>query len=261
MSHHASTVVIVSINTATVKDSMKLRWSNNHNFAFEFEANDPDSFYEQAFSALRSFRISQHKRVHRGEIHKTVVQCEACSLHVYDGDNGNWYSPAGEAKSIDTQSFGTISIKHHFNVQFDHLSADSLADLQTNLKFSLISFDPIRVERLDLRDRTASDRIWNLCIGVYQQSRDMNAFIMNVGDAIDKHLDQNMTTDQVLEEVNKRLSAAGREPISRRRLLAIAKYEHDLHGIGRQISRGTWLFAREEIDSLMPVESGHRRTK
>lgn len=70
-----------------------------------------------------------------------------------------------------------------------------------------------------------------------------------------------LTTDEALEEINQLLRADGRRPISRRRLLAIAKYEHDRFAVGRQISRGTWLFAREEIDNLMPVESGHRRAK
>lgn len=70
-----------------------------------------------------------------------------------------------------------------------------------------------------------------------------------------------LTTDEALEEINQRLRADDRKPISRRRLLAIAKYEHDRFAVGRQISRGTWLFAREEIDNLMPVESGHRRAK
>jgi hypothetical protein len=240
---------------------MKLRWSNGHNFAFEFEANDPGSFYTQALSALRSFRIASHRRVHRGEIHKTVVWCEGCSLGVYDEESKNWLYPTGEAKRLETQLFGSISINRHFDVRVPFSESDSDGDLLLDTRFDLICLDSASIEALRLNDRTVSDRIWNLCVGVYQHGQALNAFTMSVGDVIDKHLDQNMTTDDVLEEINKRLSANGRTPISRRRLLAIAKYEHDRFAVGRQISRGTWLFAREEIDSLMPVESGHRRAK
>ncbi len=240
---------------------MKLRWSNGHNFAFEFEVNNPDSFHEQALSALRSFRIARYRRVHRGEIHKTVVWCEGCSLGVFDEDSRNWYYPEGEPQALDTQSWGTLSLNRHFDARIPFVESDSLESMHANCNFDLICLDPPRIESLDLSEREASDRLWNLCVGVYQHSNALSALVMSVGDAIDKHIDQNLTTDDVLAEINKRLGAAGRNPITRRRLLAIAKYEHARRGIGRQISRGTWLFARDEIEHLMPGESGKRRMR
>ncbi len=168
---------------------MKLRWSNGHSFSFEFEANDPDSFYEQALSALRSFRISRHRRVHRGEIHKTVIWCEGCSLSVYDDDNRIWYYPEGESTSIETKSFGVLGINRHFDVRFPFVEANSMDSLYANYKFDLVCLDPSLIEPLDLSDRATSDRVWNLCYGVYEHGQALHTFVMSIGDVIDKHLE------------------------------------------------------------------------
>ncbi len=175
---------------------MKLRWSNGYNFEFEFEANTPASFHEQALSALRSFRIAQHRRVHRGEIHKTVFWCGGCSLNVYDDANHQWYYPAGEPTSLDTKSFGSLSINRHFDVRVPFVEAASLDNLHADYKFDLIGLDSVYVEHLDLGNRDASDRIWNLCMGVYQHINELSAFVMSVGDVIDKHIDQTESNDE-----------------------------------------------------------------
>ena len=66
-----------------------------------------------------------------------------------------------------------------------------------------------------------------------------------------------MTIDEALEEINRQLQAIGREPISKRRLQAIARNRHDRFAIGLQIGNtGVWLFRPEEIESLIPGKPG-----
>jgi hypothetical protein len=75
------------------------------------------------------------------------------------------------------------------------------------------------------------------------------------------HLLGLLDTEQALEQVNTRLRTDGRKPISRRRFLAIAKARHERFAVGRHIARGTWLFAPDEIDSLVPGEHGRHLPK
>src|SRR3989304_256752 len=105
---------------------MKLRWSNNHNLDIQFEANDPDEFYDNCRSALMSFRTATERRVHRGEIHKTVSWCENGNLGVYDAHSRQWFLPEGETHFMETESFGRIGINHHFRVEAPFVEANSL---------------------------------------------------------------------------------------------------------------------------------------
>lgn len=75
------------------------------------------------------------------------------------------------------------------------------------------------------------------------------------------HLLGILTMEQALEQINARLSADGRRPISPRRLRAIAQVAHERHAVGRQISRNTWIFSGDELDSLMPGDVGRPRKK
>lgn len=64
-----------------------------------------------------------------------------------------------------------------------------------------------------------------------------------------------MDIDAALVAVNQRLSADGRELISKRRLQAIARSRHDRFGAGMQVGgTGVWIFHPAEIDSLVPRE-------
>jgi len=69
---------------------MKLRLSNSKNFAITFNATDVNEFYEQAVSALRSFRIQTERRVHQGEIKTTRSWFENVELHVYSETFNIW---------------------------------------------------------------------------------------------------------------------------------------------------------------------------
>ena len=90
---------------------MKLRWSNNTDFAVTFEANDLESFRRQALSAMRSFRIATERRVHRCEIHKTVSWFQSANLHVSNDIETDWYNP-GLIKQTDSgvQFFEPITV-------------------------------------------------------------------------------------------------------------------------------------------------------
>lgn len=69
-----------------------------------------------------------------------------------------------------------------------------------------------------------------------------------------------LDTEQALVAVNQRLEKAGRPAISRRRLQAIARVQHDRHGVGYNVTgTNAWLFRPSEIDSLVPGMAGRPR--
>lgn len=71
-----------------------------------------------------------------------------------------------------------------------------------------------------------------------------------------------MTIDDVLMEINRRLVNDDRKPISKRRLQAIARTQHDRWGVGYQVpGTNQWLFRPLEMDSLMPGDVGRPRKK
>jgi hypothetical protein len=61
---------------------MKLRWSNNTNYAVEFYANTPDEMVANGMVALKKYREHEYRRIHRGEIHKTQNLYGKANLHV-----------------------------------------------------------------------------------------------------------------------------------------------------------------------------------
>lgn len=73
-------------------------------------------------------------------------------------------------------------------------------------------------------------------------------------------LENLLDIEQALAAVNQRLQASGRPAISRRRLQAIARVQHDKHGIGYNVTgTNAWLFRPSEIDSLVPGKAGRPR--
>lgn len=72
-----------------------------------------------------------------------------------------------------------------------------------------------------------------------------------------------MDIEQALFAVNQKLHEIGREPISRRRLQAIARMQHDRFGVGYNVTgTNAWLFRPSEIESLIPGVAGRpRKTK
>jgi hypothetical protein len=156
---------------------MKLRWSNGHDFEMQFEANDPESFQDNCTSALASFRTATERRVHRGEIHKTISRFESCELGVYDPPSTNWYLPSGEANALETKSFGRIEIARQFIIRANNMDTDFLDEARADCTVSLICIDPGTLERLDLSKREHSDRVWNLCVGAYQRAGNMRSML------------------------------------------------------------------------------------
>ncbi len=153
---------------------MKLRFSNGHDFAIEFEANDPESFYREGWIAIREFRIATARRVHRGEIHKTVYWFESATLHIAD-ETGRWFGTGtietlnSPGSSLDGAGF---FVRHP--VELHWAEAD---DTEAILQRDKEKFD------------AEHDRIWQMCIDSYQWSDALNTTIMQVGDTIDKHLE------------------------------------------------------------------------
>lgn len=159
---------------------MKLRWTNGHNYEMQFDANDPESFARNSVSALRSFKIATERRVHRGEIHKTVSRFESCMLGVYDEHTRQWHNPEGEPNVIDTESFGRIAIARHFKIESPGLDADTLTDALQDTGVNLICLDPFTFEKTSLA--TDSDRVWNMCITAYQHAANANSFLNGMVD-------------------------------------------------------------------------------
>jgi hypothetical protein len=66
--------------------------------------------------------------------------------------------------------------------------------------------------------------------------------------------------EQALAAVNQRLLNAGRPAISRRRLQAIARVQHDRYGVGYNATgANAWLFRPSEIEKLVPGKAGRPR--
>lgn len=72
------------------------------------------------------------------------------------------------------------------------------------------------------------------------------------------HLGGLLDMEQALMQINIRLEQDGRKPITARRLRAIAADRHQRWAVGRQVARGVWIFAPDELEHLMPNERGER---
>lgn len=144
---------------------MKLRWSNNKNFFISFEANDLESFTNESKSALRLFRAISERRVHRGEIKKTVSWFDFPALHIED-KNGGWMNP-GLIKRIDNGfSFfepRVITIK---------------------------TFEAENAEKIHVSDNSWIEKnagtIWTMCCDGWRWMDGLNVATMLVGDEINR---------------------------------------------------------------------------
>lgn len=149
---------------------MKLRWSNQKDFDVTFEANDTESFTENGLSALRSFRISRERRVHRGEIHKTVSWCEPGYLHIWDAERSTWYNP-GEIRETSKG----ISFFEPHSVLADFAEGESLDDIKN-------------------RDVTwfteQASKLWQWCYDTWAWGNALNLTVMQVGDELQKEIDR-----------------------------------------------------------------------
>ncbi len=168
---------------------MKLRWSNGHSFAIEFEANDPESFYRNAMMHLDLYRAQTARRVHRGETHKNVIWHESVELGIYVPSCYQWYNPEGEACSLETQSFGNLAINRHFTVRAEF--RETPVDKPTrDYAVTLIAHDPLKTERLDLSQQHDSGRIWNLCIGVDDHARIIDQGISGIMHDLERYTEK-----------------------------------------------------------------------
>ena len=163
---------------------MKLRFSNRQDFDVQFEANDLDSFRRNAMSALRSFRITTERRVHRGESGKTVSWFGVGGLDIYDEHNRQWYGPEGEPHFIETESFGRIGIASHFKLEIPFLETAALDEALADDRLKLIGIDPTSFEHVHLL--TDEGRVWNMCVAAYRHAQDNSTFLDNLSDDFNK---------------------------------------------------------------------------
>jgi hypothetical protein len=127
---------------------VKLRWSNERDNAVEFEANDPASFLDQGASALRSLRMLTERRVHRGEIGRTVSWYSPAALHVYDDFSDRGWTNPGRIKGTETET-------HPDQISVAEISAAA----------PLVYFEPVRIsppghEADDITGMHRQDAAW-----------------------------------------------------------------------------------------------------
>ena len=150
---------------------MKLRFSNGKDFAFTFEANDLPSFREQGLSALKSFRIATERRIHRGEIHKTVSWFDRPTLHLYDEEQEQWLN-LGLKKSMNTISFGEIAFFEPRQVEMPGYEAFTIDE-------------QFRQDEIWFLEN--SDAIWQMCIDTWEWGNALNLQIMKFGDDLHRY--------------------------------------------------------------------------
>jgi len=149
---------------------MKLRWSNNTDFAVTFEANDLESFRRQALSAMRSFRIATERRVHRGEIHKTVSWFQSANLHVSNDIETDWYNP-GLIKQTDS------------GVQF-------FEPITVMLPWAEANSPTEQHPRDEMWFCANAEKYWQACVDTYKWLQAFNLMVMRVGDEIDRYTEK-----------------------------------------------------------------------
>lgn len=149
---------------------MKLRISNNKNYAVEFDANDIEMFREQGLSALRSFRIATERRVHRGEIHKTVSWFESGTVHFQDDDK-IWLNPGIQKRLDSLESFpGLITFEAH-PIEVPFVEADSWQDAAHQDEIWFLA---------------SLETNWSMFVDAFNYARDLSAVVMGTMDQIDR---------------------------------------------------------------------------
>jgi len=124
---------------------MRLRFNNRVDYAVEFDAHDLPSFRTQGCHALRSFRTSQHRRVHRGEVGKDVLWTSIAHLDVLGERREMWFTPG----TIKVSRGLAISFFEPADVIFPFIEADNLDEIFT-------------VDEFDLSMR--AERMWKMCV-------------------------------------------------------------------------------------------------
>lgn len=157
----------------------KLRFSNLKNRAEVFEANDLDSFTYQAKIAARIFRIATERRVHRGEIHKTVSWFESAELQVYDENHNQWCN-LGEIKQIDNG----LQFFEPMTVELPWMELNSLDELQPDPRVIIRQQCGIAYEDTTLQ--LAVGRVWQICIDTWRWGDALNLSIMQLGDELSR---------------------------------------------------------------------------
>jgi hypothetical protein len=146
---------------------MKFRFSNGKDFAVTFDASDINSFADQAASALRSFRIQTERRVHRGELHKTVSWFETTQLHMQtDFDTDLWLAIARKrAAWTELPSSETNDLSERFS-QDERWFTENLTEL------------------------------WVDIVNTFEARRRLSEFLMGFGDTLRKLTDNDNNEDK-----------------------------------------------------------------
>jgi len=96
---------------------MKLRFSNGKDFAITFGATNVNEFYQQAVSALRTFRTQTERRIHQGEIGKTRSWFENVELHVYS-ETFNIWQDLSDIRFLRNEYSEFLSYRQTFKIRF-----------------------------------------------------------------------------------------------------------------------------------------------
>jgi hypothetical protein len=157
---------------------MKLRWSNEYDLAFAFEANSIETLQREGLSAMRLFRTATERRVHRGEIHKTVSWFKQATLHIRDENHDAWFG-LGFIRHLDGGALSGAAFWTPSPVRLAWREANSLTDALTQDELWFI---------------TNVEHIWQLCIDTHQWGDALNLTVMKLGDDLDRHIRDGETT-------------------------------------------------------------------
>lgn len=138
---------------------MKFRFSNEHNFAVEFEANNPQELAESSLNALIEFRAKTVKKYHDGSDHKNKSWYPEAFFHLNTGPN-QWCI-VGEMKD-------GIYIPRYFAI----------------IPRLVVEGDPVSEPTDSQICRANASKWWGMAITTINWSHQITGFVADVSDAI-----------------------------------------------------------------------------
>lgn len=156
---------------------MKLRFSDGIKTAVEFYAINIQEFKENGLQALAEIIPDVQRRIHRGEIHKTVVRISSIDLHYQLEGFNNWLN-LGVLKTVELQHIGGGGKYKFFEPSPYHLPCgdfDSLDNAIVNLQWRFLA---------------DSMRVWDMCLDTERWAENFNLTFMRTGDEIQRLTDK-----------------------------------------------------------------------
>lgn len=153
---------------------MRFRISNEKNFSQEFEASAPEEFEPAFMEAAKAYRRcpNNYRRYHRGEIRQDWIIFHEGHLHVFDNQE-RWVD-----FGFQRETRGIQFLEH------------------ADFKIPIVSFKSSEnaFEEIDEKDKIfiegCASLYWQCALASVGFSDNLNLGIMQLGDFLDKQIDQ-----------------------------------------------------------------------